>query len=621
MNIFNQSFFVSSIVLFASSVFAQQGDTNVHGLALGAKPRFDQELKFPWASDKVQKGGRIVLGVAGTYDSLNPFAIKSTSDGLMSDIAGNGLIFETLTLRSLGEPFSTYGTIAKSIDVAKDGLSVTYHLNPDAKWSDGKPVTADDVVFSYKTLISPKAPPLFRLYYADVSGSQIIDKNTVKFTFKTHNRELPLIMGELSIMPKHIYGAGKDFVKSFVKQTPIGSGPYTVKSFEFGKYIEYQRNPNHWAAGKSFSRGSWNFDTIYVKYYKDENALLEAFKAGDFDIRAENSSRSWAVEHTGPKWDKHWIKKELWTHSQNQGAQGFVFNLRRPVFKDRLTRKAMAIAFDFGWANDTLFYKQYTVSNSFYNNSEFNAKALPDGKELALLNPLKDKLPPEVFSEKKDALGAGLSGKKRLGEAMRLLTEAGWELKNGVQTNKNGEKLEFSFLLDSPMMARVVEPYLAQLEKIGIKGKLKIEDQANYVKRVEAWDFDMISAVFGQSESPGNEQRDFWHSASAIQSESRNYMGLKDPAVDALVDTVIAAKTRDELVTATRALDRALWFNHFIVPNWYMAAYRVSWWNRFGQPAEKPLQFTPIEFMVRYGWLDQGLETALKSAMKENKAL
>ena len=624
MRFFKSSLLVTIFgsMVIALSAYAQIGETNAHGLALGTKPQFGPDLKFTWVNESAPRGGRIVLGTAGTFDSLNPYAVKSVADNLMTDIAGNGLIFETLTIRSLGEPFTTYGTIAKGIDVAKDGMSVTYHLHPEAKWSDGKPITSDDVLFTFKTLISEKAPPLYRLYYADVKGGQVIDKSTIKFIFKTTNRELPLIMGELPVIPKHIYGQpGKDFVKSFVKQMPVGSGPYQVKSYEFGKYIEYVRNPNYWGNGKKFAQGSWNFDTIYVKYYKDQNAMLEGFKAGDFDIRPENSSRAWAVDHAGPKWEKKWILKELWKHNQDQGGQGFVFNLRKPIFKDRLTRKALAIAFDFDWANDTLFYKQYTVSSSFFNNSEFNARGLPDQKELALLTPLKDKLPPEVFTQPKESLGKGLSGKKRLGEALSLLKEAGWELKNGVQTNKLGETLTFNFLLDSPVMARVVEPYLAQLEKIGIKASVKTEDQANYVKRLEKWDFDMISMVFGQSESPGNEQRDYWHSSAASQSESRNFMGLKDPAIDVLVEKVIAANDREELVIATRALDRALWHTHFIVPNWYMPAYRVSWWNKFGQPKDKPLQYSPVEFMVRYGWFDQAKDVALKTAIKDNKSL
>ena len=605
-----------------NTAFAQLGETGAHGLALGAKPKFGADLKFSWASDQATKGGRIVLGTVGTFDSLNPFAVKSMAAGYMADIAGNGLVFENLTMRSLGEPFTTYGTMAEKIDVAKDGMSVTYHLSPEAKWSDGKPVTADDVVFTFKTLTSSEAPPLYRLYYADVKDGQALGKNTVKFNFKTFNRELPLIMGELPVIPKHVYGApGKKFSKAFVKQLPIGSGPYLVKSYEFGKYIEYARNPNYWGNTKPFNRGSWNFDTIYIKYYKDQTAMMEGFKAGDFDVRQENSSRSWAVEHAGPKWDKKWISKELWKHHQNQGGQGFVFNLRKPIFQNRLTRKAISLAFDFEWTNDTLFYKQYTVSSSFFNNSEFDARGLPDAKELSILSPLKDKLPPEVFTENKEALGKGLTGKRRLAAALDLLKQAGWELKNGVQTNNKGEKLEFTFLLDSPVMARVVEPFVAQLDKIGIKVAIKTEDDANYVKRVERWEFDMISAPFGQSESPGNEQRDYWHSASASQSESRNYMGLKDPAIDALVDKVIAAKSRDELVIATRALDRALWYTYFMVPNWYISAHRVSWWSKFGIPVDRPMQYQPEDFIVRYGWLDTKRDEALKKAIKENKSI
>jgi len=492
----------------------------------------------------------------------------------------------------------------------------------DAKWSDGKPLIAEDVAFTFKKLLSPEAPPLYRLYYADVKGAEVLGKHKIKFTFKKFNRELPLIMGQLPVIPKHVYGeSGKKFSKSFARKIPVGSGPYIVKSFEFGKFIEYTRNPNYWGASKAFNRGSWNFDSIYIKYYKDQTAMMEGFKAGDFDIRQENSSKAWEIDHAGSKWDKKWIQKKLWPHKQNQGSQGFVFNLRRPIFKDRLTRKAIAMAFDFEWTNNTLFYKQYTVSSSFFNNSEFNATGLPASKELVLLNPLKDKLPPEIFTENKDALGKGLTGKRRLAAALAILKEAGWELKNGTQTNKNRQQLTFTFLLDSPVMARVVEPFVAQLSKIGIKVALKTEDTANYVKRIEKWDFDMISVPFGQSESPGNEQRDYWHSASASQSESRNFMGLKDKAVDVLVENLISAKTREELVVATRALDRALWFNYIMVPNWYVTAHRVSWWNKFGIPSNKPMQYQPEDFLVRYGWLDKTQSQSLEKALKDNKSL
>jgi microcin C transport system substrate-binding protein len=286
-----------------------------------------------------------------------------------------------------------------------------------------------------------------------------------------------------------------------------------------------------------------------------------------------------------------------------------------------LTRKALALTFDFDWSNETLFFKQYTVSRSFFNNSEFDAKDLPDPKELALLDPLKAQLPSEVFTEKKSALGAGLSGKQRLGQALKILKEAGWELKNGVQTNKNGEKLEFTFLADSPTWGRVVEPWLAQLEKIGIKGTIKVDDPANYVKKMENWDFDMILHGVGQSESPGNEQRDFWHSSSADQKESRNVIGLKDPSIDALVEKLIAAKSREELVIATRALDRALWCHYIMVPGWYLPGYRVSWWNKFGIPSVKPDQFQPDVIMLRYGWVDPAKAASLEAAMKQNKAM
>lgn len=603
------------IASISTTTFAEPAKTGVHGLSLGGNPKYGPDLQFEWVNPNAPKGGKLVLSDIGSFDSMNPFAIKNNPDDYLKT-----LVFQTLVSHSYAEPFAIYPEITQTMDVPADGMSITYHLNPKAKWSDGKPLTSKDVEFSFKLLTSDKGLPEYRMYYSDVKGATVIDPQTIRFDFKVKNRELPMIMGELYVLPKHIYGApGRDFVKSFANVKPVGSGPYVVKSYDFGKQITYERNKNWWAAGEAFARGSYNFDLIHRKYYKDPSAALEGFKAGDFDVTFELSSRAWMVEHAGEKWDKNWIRKENWKHGRDQGSQHFSMNLRRPLFQDRLVRKAIAMAFDFDWANETLFYKQYKQSNSYFNNSEFNAQGLPDSKELAFLTPLKDKLPAEVFTEEKKAIGAGLTGKQRLAEALKLLKQAGWELKDGVM-QKNGQKLEFTLLLGNDGLQRVADPYAQSLAKIGIKMNIKVEDSANYIKLVEKFQFDMISSVIGQSESPGNEQRDFWHSSTANTSESRNYTGLKDPAIDALVDKLIYVENREDLITATKALDRALWFNYIAVPHWYFDGYRVSYWNRLGIPDQRPPYFGAVEMIVMYGWADaekaKKLDAALKSGAK-----
>lgn len=592
-------------------VFAAATSIGVTAVTVGDEPKYGPDLKFDWVHFNAPKGGTLALSDFGTFDSLNPYAVKNNADDLILE-----LVFQTLTTRSSAEAIGAYSGIATTMDIPADGMSITFHLNPKAKWSDGKPLTTKDVEFSFKIMTSEKATPFYRLYYADVKPPVVIDAQTIRFDFKVKNRELPVIIAQLPVLPKHVYGIpGKDFVKSFAAVKPIGSGPYIVKSYEFGKQVIFERNKQWWASDEPFARGSYNFETIHHKYYKDRAASVEGFKAGDFDVLIEMTSRAWAVDHAGEKWDKNWIRKETWEHHENEGSQGFPMNLRRPLFQDRMVRKALAIAFDFDWTNETLFYKLYKPSSSFFNNSELNAQGLPDAKELALLTPLKDKLPPEVFTEPKGPLGAGLSGKQRLSAAMKLLKDAGWELKDGVM-QKNGQRLEFTIVETDAAGQRFVDPFAQSLAKIGVKMNVKIDDQANYMKRMEKFDFDMTSARLAQSDSPGNEQRDYWHSSSANSSGSYNVFGLKDPAIDTLVDKLIQANTREELVTATRALDRALWFNYIQVPNWYSGTHRVSYWSSIGIPEKKPPFYDPTQMLLRYAWYDADRAAKLKNAMQ-----
>lgn len=587
-----------------------------HGMALGAEPKYPAGFAhFAYADPKAAKGGVITLSSPGGFDTLNPFTLKGRSPLLLSS-----LLFESLTEHSLDEPFAEYGLLADSIQVADDGLSITYHLNPAARFADGQPVTADDVVFSFEILRSEVAAPFYRAYYRDIASVEALDRATVRLTFARPNRELALIAGQIPILPKHFY-SGKDFARDFTT-VALGSGPYTVKAFDFGKMIRYQRNPDYWGRDLNVNVGKNNFDEIVVKYYRDETVRLEGLKAGEFDFMEVSSSKQWAVDVAGEKWDKGYLVKETLPHRNTAGIQGFAFNLRRPLFHNRAVRQALALALDFDWMNTTLFYGQYTASDSFFANSELAATGLPSREELALLEPLRHYLPPEVFTTPVEKLGRQYpDARARLRAAQQLLTDAGWEVQNGILTEKaTGQPLRFTVTLDQPGFQRIVEPWLNNLQKLGIQGTMQVVDDAVYERIIRTYDFDIVVASFGQSQSPGNEQRDYWHSEAAAAEGSRNIIGIKNPAVDALVEAIISATSRPALVTATHALDRVLWHEHYVIPHWYIATHRLTYWNKFTYPKTLPLYFGPLGHLM-YWWVDADKARALDEAMAANRAL
>jgi microcin C transport system substrate-binding protein len=569
------------------------------GMSLGSAPKHEDDFHAAWASPKAVATGPLTLHASGTFDSLMPFALKNAGPGFLSP-----LVFETLGERTVDEAFAMYGRMIESIDLAKDEMSMKLRMRSTVKFNDGKSLTAKDVAFSFKLLTGKEASPEYKMYYADVKSCTALDQWTVEFKFKVKNRELPLILLQLPILPEHIYGKGS-LIKDFTKKLPVGTGPYVVKSFDFGKNIVYERQKNWWGFALPSTKGQFNFTSITVKYFKDDSAVLEAFKAKEFDVLEEASAKNWATGHVGEKWTKGNIIKERWEHDRNMGSQFFSFNMRRPKFKDPMLRKALALAFDFDWANGALFYNEYKAVDSYYSNSEFNAKDLPGSDELPFLNAVKDSLPAEVFTQKKQILGAGLSGKDRLKESMKILKEAGYQFKEGTLQTKSGEVVNIEFLLDSPSFVRVVEPFVQTLNKLGIKATVKLEDRANYIKRLEKFDFDVVSTRLGQSESPGNEQRQFFHSSSSMASESRNIGGINDKAIDALVEKVVAASDRATLVAATKALDRALWFNYFSIPQWYLNADRLSYWKSVHWPENRPNHYElAMLYLVQFGWSD-----------------
>lgn len=580
-----------------------------HGLALGTTVKYPPGFAhYAYADPQAIKGGVLTLASPGSFDKLNPFSLKGRAPLLLQ-----ALVFESLTERSLDEPFSEYGLLAESITVADDGLSVTYQLRPQARFADGQPVTAEDVVFSYAILRSEAALPTYRAYYRDLATVEALDRLRVRLTFTRHNRELPLIAGQLPILPKHIY-EGQPFDRGFV-QLAVGSGPYTVKDVAFGKRLRYERNPAYWGRDLNLNVGKYNFDAIVVKYYRDTTVILEALKAGEFDWLEVNHSKQWAKDVAGDKWDHGYLIKTALPHHNTAGMQGFVFNLRRPLFQQRAVRHALALALDFPWMNAALFYGQYTANASFFDNADLAATGLPTPDERTLLEPWRAQLPPAVFDEPMQGLGHAYADlRQRLRAAQQLLKQAGWEIRDGVLTETaTGQALRFTITLDQPDLQRLVEPYIDQLRKLGVQAGMKLVDDSIYERLIRTHDFDMVLATFPQSQSPGNEQAEYWHSESADQEGSSNLIGLKHPAVDALVDAIASAPSRAALLTAVHALDRVLWHEHYVVPHWFINVHRLTYWNKLAYPATLPLYYESLTHLM-YWWLDPAKAGALTEA-------
>lgn len=598
------AFLLLSIILFpANPVLA------AHGVSLDGKLKYLAGFtRFEYTSAEATAGGRLILHDIGSFDKMNPFTLKGNApEGLSS------LVFEPLAVKSLDEPFAMYGLIAKDIELAADGLSVHFILNTAAHFSDGSPITAADVKFSLDTLKSEAAHPFYQSYFQDITSAEIMALDRITFRFSRKNRELHLIACELPILSKSFYEAhpfSEDSAQSPAVSDgegftpPIGSGPYAVKEVIPGKAITYQRNPNYWGAHHPTRLGMFNFETITYKYYKDQIVAVEAFKAHDFDFMAVNIAKQWVRDLSGANFDTKKIVKENLSHRNNAGIQGFVMNLRRPQFQDRRVRQALNLAFDFEWTNKSLFFDQYTQSSSYFSNSDLAASGLPAGLELDYLAPFKDHLPSEVFTAPLTPVSTKppASLRQNLALAKTLLKAAGYTVKDNALVNSAGQPFSFEILLVSSSFERVIEPYVKNLQKLGIKASYRTIDPALYNLRTKDFDFDMVVNVYGQSQSPGNEQRDYWHSSVASRPGSRNLIGLKDPAIDSLVDKIIYAAKQEELTAACRALDRVLWYGFYLVPNWYVGTHRLAYWNIFAKPAILPLYYQPDQALLTW-WM------------------
>jgi len=571
------------LFVLVSPLVCADAVTISHGIAMHGDLKYPPQFThFDYANPDAPKGGKVVQSAIGTFDSFNNFIVKGTpADGL-------GYIYDTLLATAQDEPFSLYGLLAESLEVPADRSWIIFNLRPEARFSDGEPVTAEDVVFSFD-ILREKGAPHYKAYYADIETIEALDKHRVKFSFKNNqNKELALIVGQVAILPKH-YWSEREFQKPS-QDKPIGSGPYIIDRFEAGRSLTYKRNPTYWGADIPVRKGKYNFDEITFDYYRDGTVAMEAFKAGEYDFREENSSKRWATSYTGQAFDDGRIIATALEHENPTGMQAFILNNRKDKFSDPVVRQALALAFDFEWTNKNIFYNAYTRTHSYFSNSEMAASELPDAEELEILEPIRDQVPPEVFTQVYRAPETNGDGRiyKELRQAKRLLSEAGWTFKNGKLVDSQGDQLTIEMLLYSPAFERVVAPFIRNLDRLGIKSSIRLVDVSQYISRLRSFDFDIVVSGFGQSNSPGNEQINYWHSSVADTEGSRNLIGIKNPAVDYLIDQLIKAPNRKQLVLRTRALDRVLLWNHYVIPQYHINKYRIAYWDKFSMPSTRP---------------------------------
>jgi microcin C transport system substrate-binding protein len=611
MTLLRLAFAAALTALLIAPAAAEDAQTHHHALSLIGEPKYPADFThFDYVNPDAPKGGKVRMADIGGFDSLNPVLYRGEK------AAGLGFVYESLMSDSIDEPSTSYGLIAEWASYPADYSSVTFKIRDAARWHDGTPITPEDVIYSLE--VNKKANPRMGLYYKNVSRAEKTGDNEVTFYFDTKgNRELPMIMGQLTILPKHYWtgtdakGVQRDPMKTTL-EPPLGSGPYRIKEVSPGRSITYERVADYWGKDLPVNKGQWNYDEVRFDYYRDQTVAFESFKAGNLDYWQETSAKNWATAYDFPAVRDGYVKRQEVRIKRTQPMQAFVLNLRRPQFQDRRVRQALNLAFNFEWANKNLFYGQYERVGSYFQGSELAApETLPTGRELEILDEVKDQVPPEVFTQvHKNPVNKDQNDlRQNLRKAVALLKEAGWEVKNGVLTNvKTGQQMKIEFLLVSPLFERIVQPYLANLGRLGIKGSIRLVDSAQYTRRLNVFDYDIIVTTFAQSDSPGNEQRDFWGSEAADREGSMNLIGIKNPAIDKLVDHIIFAKDREELVAATHALDRVLQWEDFVVPQWYSPDVRIAYWARYGQPKELP-GLTPGFLQV--WWFDQKLAEQL----------
>ncbi|MDR5902045.1 extracellular solute-binding protein [Halomonas icarae] len=574
----------------------------VHGLSLYGEPALPAGFAhFPYVNPEAPKGGSLTqAAVGGSFDSTNPFIIRGTP------AAGVSRIYDTLLEGNPDEPFSLYGLLAEGIRLDPDREWIEFDLRPEARFHDGEPLTARDVVFSFE-LLTEQGNPFYGAYYADVESVTALDDDTVRFAFaSTHSRELPLIVGQLPILPKH-YWEGRDFGSPTLERHP-GSGPYRIAEVDPGRRIVYQRVEDYWARDLPVKRGRHNIDRLIYDYYRDRDIAWEAFKAGVLDYRVDARAATWATGYDFPAFNNGLIRKLRVPDGQPAPMQAFIYNLRQEKFQDPRVREALALTFDFPWLNANIFYDAYRRTESFFQNSEMAATGLPSEAELEVLAPWREQLPEDVFSEPlpmdhPEAL------RERLRLALTLLQEAGYEVRDGSLVEaETGQPLALEVLLYDSGLERVVQPMLRNMARLGIRGTIRIVDINQYLNRLRSFDFDLVVGQFPQSNNPGNEQREFWTSDYAQTPQSRNLMGLASPVVDDLVERLIRADSRESLNTLTRALDRVLRHQFIVIPHYHSGETRLAVWDKFGWPEPSPQYGMDLEAW----WVDPERATRIE---------
>lgn len=578
---------IKQTVVFAVLIFCLQANADysfIPAIAMHGMPKYAADFKsFDYVNTQAPRSGILRQSAFGSFNTFNPFSINGIAP------AGIGLMYDTLMKQSADEPFSLYGLIADGIAVLPDKKGVAFHINPNARFQDSSAITAQDVIFSFETL-KTKGIPTYRYYYQDVDSAEVLNSQTVVFHFKPNskNNELPFILGELPVLSEK-YWRQKDFEKTDLT-IPVGSGPYLIQSFQPGRRITYVRNPNYWAENLNVNRGFYNFDKISYEYFRDTTVASEAFKSGLFDIWQENEAKKW-IQFQKEAGNYPHIRSVSFSHQLPSGMQGFAFNLRRDIFKNIVVRQALASVFDFDWMNQNLFYGLYKKTESFFDNSYLKAPLQPTAAEKSFWQKLgvSEKDIPEISKNRINEK----SMRKKLRNALYLLGTAGWHVKNGVLKNRYGQPFTFEILLESGssgVWERIVLPYVGLLKRLGIEARVRSIDAIQYKNRLDSFDYDMIVTVWGQSLSPGNEQRYFWGSAAAESEGSLNYSGIQNKRVDSVIEALISAHSQKELRIAAQALDRILLSQTIVIPHWYSPNLRFLIWDKIHYPAKTPMK-------------------------------
>ncbi len=593
---------------FAASPAIAQQTIRSHGWAIHGEIKYPADFPhFDYVNPDAPKGGDVVFGVPDTFDSLNPFITKGSPG------AGSSAIYDTLMMSNRDEPNSEYGLLAEWIEVetnAEDIITaIRFGLREAARFHDGEPVRADDVVWTFNTLRDQGAP-FYRFYYGNIAEVAALDDLTVEFRLTpADNQEMPVILGQVPVLPKH-YWADREFDRTTL-EPPLGSGAYRIAAVNAGQSVTLERVEDYWGSDLPVNVGHNNFDTIRYEYFRDRTVLLEAFKAGTLDIRSENSAKFWATAYDVPAVRDGRIVKREFSHERGTGMQAFVMNARKDIFADIRTREALTYLWDFEWVNKTIMYEAYSRTDSFFENSDLEAMGLPGALELEVLEPLRDQLPERVFTEDYVPPATDGSGNNRtqLRRGLELLQQAGWVVKDGALVHgETGAPFAFEVLLVQDLFTPHTQALVRGVERLGGTVNIRVVDAAQYQSRLASFDYDMIIGGWGQSMSPGNEQRDYWSSEAAEREGSRNTAGIRNPAIDSLVESLIAAPNREVLVARTKALDRALLWNFHVIPMYHSKVDRIAHWNRFGYPEEPPMMGTSSDFW----WIDPNLDQVLK---------